>query len=178
MSEIISMRLFIEKWLISCCLVKMHVLFGLPDATNHIFVKRARELQAIELDCEICHDPEGWCAPAEAQERLHILQPPPRAGPAGWYLYMKKRPLLLPSRARVLELFWFLIREQLPLIYARTKMRTASPHCILLQGSGIVQPPAMRRGSAVRALKAWVHLGTSICVQCCHLTSNKWPEQI
>lgn len=59
MSEIISERLFIEKWLISFCLVKMHVLFGLPDATNHIFVKRARELQAIELDCEIYHDPEG-----------------------------------------------------------------------------------------------------------------------
>lgn len=177
MSEIISMRLFIEKWLIFCCLVKMHVLFGLPDATNHIFVKRVRELQAIELDCEVYHDPEGWCAPAEAQERLHILQPPPRAGPAGWYLYMKKGHFFFLLEQGFWNCFDFWSESNYHLSMQGKKIRTASPHCIL-QGSGIVQPPAMRRDSAVRALKAWVHLGTSICVQCCHLTSNKWPEQI
>lgn len=53
MSARIRIRPFIERWLISWCLVKIHVIFGLPNARHHIFVKESRESQATEPDCEI-----------------------------------------------------------------------------------------------------------------------------
>jgi len=52
-SERVRIRPFIGRWLISWCLAEMRVLFGLPDARHHIFVKESREFQALELDCEI-----------------------------------------------------------------------------------------------------------------------------
>lgn len=58
MTERIRIRPFIERQLICWCLVKMHMIFGLPNARHRIFVNRSRELQAIELECEIQHDPE------------------------------------------------------------------------------------------------------------------------
>lgn len=52
-SERIGTRPFIERWLISWCLVKTHGIFGLPNAMHRILARGSRELQVIEPDCEI-----------------------------------------------------------------------------------------------------------------------------
>lgn len=44
---------------LSQCRVKMQVIFGLPSAMQHVFVKGSGESQALEPDCEISHYPEG-----------------------------------------------------------------------------------------------------------------------
>jgi len=92
MSELIRIRPFVERWFISCCLVKMHVFFGLSNAISCIFVKGSSYRAGLW--------PEEWHLPQQEHRRDYtshyffvwcgcFLKP------TGWYLYVRKGLLFL-----------------------------------------------------------------------------------
>lgn len=100
MSERIRIRPFIESSLFSWCPAKMQVVFGFLDAMHHIFVKGSREIQALETECEIWHDPETL--PQQEQQRGYISHCLlawyslfSQGSSTGWYLPVRKGEYLL-----------------------------------------------------------------------------------
>lgn len=178
MSERIRIRPFIERWLFSWCPAKMHMVFGLPDAMHHIFVKRSREMQALETECEIWHEPE--MLPQQEHQRGYVSHCflawcslfSQAALQAGTCLWEKATfSLFLWNRQQCCSTFGVFLTDW-PM-----QWRNKTPSPFLLQGSDRAYPQAMERMQC-RGLKAWGHLGASICVQRFHLPSNQWQEEI
>lgn len=78
----------------------MQVVFGFLDAMHHIFVKGSREIQALETECEIWHDPETL--PQQEQQRGYISHCLlawyslfSQGSSTGWYLPVRKGKYLL-----------------------------------------------------------------------------------
>lgn len=110
MSERIRIRPFIEKWLFSWCLAKLHLVFGLSDAMHHIFVKGSREMQALETECGIWYDPER--VPQQEHQRgcvchcfLAWYSLLSQGSSTSWYLPVRKGhfSLFLLEQAAVLQ---------------------------------------------------------------------------